>query len=494
MLPAPVFAPETQAVVDHLQSLIAGGDENERLIDNYKFDVQTGHDSLFCHQSPTDFCPALKTLIQLLLRVIPTAPAIYSDLLLAIARPLRFDELRVYVDEDTILQNFFNDAYIALIPPLIDDQCLRGDPNAIRFVLDHGLLQAAGRVLLETNESYVRMRLLPFFEHFIAANYEGLDSNTWHFLLEYVSRVFELPDVFDRYVWLLTLIIANDQRFVHAPPPFASGLMVPVLLQLFLFYRNNDRAVIEVLSTFYEDLMRTPLFSLAETSVFEFLHHYASSPTDNVFLDGKKCPWFLDLLYTLLRQTANTGDFFPKFLKSHPEIPLLDLNDRVSVNKFTGLNLEVLPAKQQFFQLHFGYLSGFAKATHPAFSAMVHLITSETFFDFLVQNGNVSSESLKELDTAHLFEVLQTMASFEYSRKYLVSLDDIIALHLATHDPALRNKEIFERKQAILHSLLETETDLGNWQRQLTACLYEMENGRRIRDIPPMVHVETMTS
>lgn len=366
---------------------------------------------------------------------------------------------------------------------LIDAICARAlnyeDPDALKFVYNNKIMTLLLQRVFEVDGYELEFTVLQFILKFNHVWPNEPSLYEWGFLKSYTSGIFENNNLFDCYctalqilaglqspaVWVHDLFIIDWTPIFRIVDERSKEGMVVTLTRLCcniadLVEYEWIRDIVRTLIAAFKEYLKEEDHVITSICLPDLVQALSQSSNEKALMD---CSFFL--------QDAPLS-MFDKF--------------------FMILPFSYFTDKREIYQIHFAERP-LTTTDMSSFNCLLRLIDDEEFFSLLTMD-KLNTGNLKKLPQDRLYSVLIHMCEHEHSANYLLQeLPNIVSTFLTKVDRDVVNSEVWTLKKEALMNLIERNNYLlGIWEKDLKLCLYEMCNGRRIRDVAPAVEVKDM--
>lgn len=482
---------ETEALFSHLRGLAIGEEEeNLRLVDDFSVGINFHSPSLYSFvDNDSLYNPVINNLVKLLLRVIPNSSKVYLDLLDKLLAPLTFQEICVYIPKEAILESLRNSSTQGFTLRILTKK-IPEDKAAVQFFTENDLVYVLITDLIENNEymhansQYIAMLVAGIS----SVNPDLLPAEKFKFLTNLTEDEILTLNTFGNYDMALTVLTVID--FSHQP--WGAKLFPFNFTNVLAFHKLKPTGdcLLLLVTTYLQWIGKVP-FSWLKPFLSDLLEHVILNHPNRIAFDfaNEYVTAYQMTLVALLNSTGDMLEFGLEML-SRPDVDIVDINVPDSRFFFMRVNLENIPEKRTFFKEHFIDMN-LKPGKLFIILCVIHLIENEEFFNLLVEYKMLTNENIKHWQKDYLFIFFRVMSREDFSAQYLISeLPYLVLTYLLTVDRTISAKLIWDdKKEALRELLLHRKIDLGPWKKGLSDCLYEMENGRRYRNIEPQVGI-----
>lgn len=353
------------------------------------------------------------------------------------------------------------------------------DPDALEFIHDNKVMTLLLKRVFEVDGDQLMFAVLQFilkFNH-IWPNEPSLYE--WEFLKSYTSGVFENNDLFDCYCTALQVLAG-----LVNPPAWVRDLFtIDWTPMLKIVDKRSQEGMVVMTSRLCCNIMDTVCYEWIRDLVKALITILKVYFKEEEHVITSIC--LPDLVQALSRNPE-------KAALIDCELFLQDVPGSMFDTFFMVLPFSYFANKQEIYEGHFAERR-LTTTDLSSFNCMVRLIDDKDFFT-LLKSDKLTTENLKKLPQDRLYIVLSRMSKHEYSTKYLLEeMPYIVSTFLIKVDRNVVNSEVWALKKEVLLNLIELNNyPLGIWEKDLKLCLYEICNGRRIREVAPSVEVTDM--
>lgn len=507
---------ESTKALAYLQSLLIDGSavnphKVEKFIDHIKFNPQ-----LITHSDNALDSPVLVAFVPLVERLLRAQPhECYADLLLALLRPLPLNDIFKFFPRDQIVAaaRLELPLEVAIATRIVDNVGKRHTQEAYHFVLLLEFMAAAvERMLRDRNiptetveklEGLMQVAVHPTefqWEQWRFLRVRGAAPDN-HWTLGADATVVGQPDA-----QLDAQLAARQFEVVHAVVSEAKNLPVSFVTELCAFDIDSLFDLSDVLEDDSTGIAKGVDWFLPAVVIDSYTRLVGIVPFECIRAPVERCivqlarrhalnlrtlfvESHLEELLGALSQNSATKQAVRAYVEQYPELIQLDFQYKSDMSAFLLLSLDVIADKEAFFDHHF---CGCRLADMPRgkFECFLWLISNEEFFR-LCQRYLLNDEAVKSLSTLSVFELLNSLASYDYSTRVLVSnLPQSVEDYLAVYSPMYTFPGVCDLQKITLSKLLfERKVDLGDWHDRFTYVLDKIKTGGNGRG--PQVQVES---
>lgn len=491
--------PESTKALHYLQSLLGDDlDVDTRRVEVY-IDYFKFNPNLITNGGNVLHSPVLVAFVPLLERLLRARPnKCFGDFLLTLLQPLRLNDIFKFFPRNEIeaAARLSLALEVMLATRVVHNVCKYKTEEAYDFVRLLEFMSAAVQQMLTNNE--IPTETVQQLEELMSIAVEPCAFlwDRWRFLLEYVAPLSDKwgprsnAQFAARYVAVLQVLLT---RANYIPVEDVAALCSFDTAGLFdeesedgCLAKGVDWFLPAIIFGFYARLAALVPFACIRDPVDHCMAHLAhcrSGGVGSVFVDP-----YLDKLLGALSHSNSKKKVVRSYLEQYPELIEFNLEDNATA--FTLLSLDVIPKKKEFFDKHFG-----GKALHEMpqklFECVLWLVSDEEFFS-LTRDLLINDRTLDSLPILSVFQVLDCLASYDWSAQALVSdfpftTEQYLCLYRSHYTlPDVCNLQ----KHTLQMLLSERRVGLGHWHESFTTVLLKITNGGWAKQ-EPQVQIET---
>ncbi|WPK24161.1 hypothetical protein PUMCH_001423 [Australozyma saopauloensis] len=390
---------------------------------------------------------------------------------------ISFAETHKFFSEEHILA-FLRSERLLFVVNVLEARCLRAaDASAIEFVDRHAVIPfLVSKLLGDTENAAWRSQVCSFVSRFCAVYPREARPEEWEMKnlqvlnnsvqFEYYCALLEvLAGLELRPDWLQSLfeinwqpIVDADERTQEEQIVAATQLCCSSLSKVPFSWLHG---LVSILFQIYE-----PIYMLPE---FDIIYRMS----------------MMDLIAALANGPEEAFEVCKSFVERNPAV--------LGPELFVRCPLSLIDHPKAYFDENFANKS-LISSNDILFACLVHLIDDETFFELMTQKI-LTTETLRNLPQDRLFVVLKQLSLYDYSTQYLLlEMPYIVSTYIVPVDRGMVNPELWSLKNDLVSEIIMNRSvSLGVWEEDLKKCLYEMQNGRKLRNVVPAVDVANLT-